>query len=296
MGSEMCIRDSSRGRLCVIEVKRGDVTRDAIGQVLEYASWLAGLSEEDIESIAKDYFIRRGMEFRSLKSYISDFMGEVAEEDIEITPDPRIILVGQRVPDEVKLICEYLRKYGIDIYCVEIGYYESEGGVIISTQTVVGASEAEKLKKELKRSIKSRYYSFFKSILDKLDEGLSDTKYKNYKSRIYRNYMLIWYVAFAKHFEVWIKERGRKIEVALHLEGTPKENQRYFDHLKKYEEEFKNKISEELEFYDWPTKYNWKSIRVIIPVENELSAYVDKVSELLAKMIESIQPKLEELA
>jgi|GEM_PF-3877617 len=284
----LCI--DSDGRPCIIEVKRGTVSRDVIGQVLEYAAWLNSIDETKLESIAKNYFSSKGKVIPPLRSLIADFFEKDIDE-VDIVMKPRIIIVGQDFQDDVKLISEYLRRRGIDINCVEFAYYRSGGRTLLLTQLVVGMSETERRRK----IVESKYFSFLSSTLRRADELLSD-EFKNYKSKISKNIFQVWYENKSRHFEVWVKRRAKEIEIALHLESSPESNQKYFNHLKKYESELRSKIHEKLEFYDWPTKYNWKSIRVLIPVKGELENYIDEAAKILKKMIENIQPIINQIS
>ncbi|WP_420627462.1 endonuclease NucS domain-containing protein [Candidatus Leptofilum sp.] len=47
------------GNTVVVELKRGRPPRDVLAQALEYASWLAGLSSDEIERLANSYLQSR---------------------------------------------------------------------------------------------------------------------------------------------------------------------------------------------------------------------------------------------
>jgi hypothetical protein len=104
---------SEDGQLIVFELKRGTLTRDAVAQIIDYGSFLAGLSPSELS-----LFVSKGSGKFGVEK-IDDFEGwyedQFAGKSIETIGNPRMVLVGLGVDDRAKRMVEFLATRNIDI-------------------------------------------------------------------------------------------------------------------------------------------------------------------------------------
>lgn len=120
------------GRLIVLELKRGTLTRDAVAQVLDYASDLAERSEEDLARFVEEHSGHRGI----------DKIGDFADWYASAHPDavealdqpPRMILVGLGVDERARRIVNFLAESGVDIRLLTFQAFELDGRLIVARQ------------------------------------------------------------------------------------------------------------------------------------------------------------------
>jgi len=132
------------GFLTIIELKKGRTPREVVAQILEYASWAERLDDEDIASIARDYWQK--IEGNSEKNLAQAFM-DAFESDAPATFNQRqrLFIAAEEITDDVAGVCRYLRtSYGMDISCVSFTLYETESGeILIDSEKVVGMEDIE---------------------------------------------------------------------------------------------------------------------------------------------------------
>lgn len=101
-----------RGRLVVIEVKRANATRDAVGQVLDYVSALEEMALAELAGL----FDRTSS--YSEVSFVLDFKKEYADRfegaDLSMLKPARIILASTDAPSATERILSYLRDHDVD--------------------------------------------------------------------------------------------------------------------------------------------------------------------------------------
>jgi len=126
------------GNTVVIELKRGKTNRETIAQILEYASFVENLDYSQLNDIYQDY----SGEESSLEDYHQQYFQSESDENISFNKSTRLIIVAQKVSKEIRQTALFLRKKGIDIYCMEFKYFETKSGEkIISSDFVVGEEE-----------------------------------------------------------------------------------------------------------------------------------------------------------
>jgi len=126
------------GNTVVIELKRGKTPRETIAQLLEYASFVENLDYSQLNEIYQDY----SGEESSLEYYHQQYFQNESDEKVSFNKSVRLIIVAQEISKEIKQTALFLRKKGIDIYCMEFKYFETQAGEkIISSDFVVGEEE-----------------------------------------------------------------------------------------------------------------------------------------------------------
>jgi len=119
------------GNTVVIELKRDKTPRETLAQLLEYASFIDNLDYEQLNDIFQNY------------------SGE--EVGLEEYKSSKLVIVAQDISKEIKQTSLYLRKKGLDVYCVEFKYFVNNSNIrMISSDFVVGDEEfiRQKVKSE----------------------------------------------------------------------------------------------------------------------------------------------------
>jgi hypothetical protein len=126
------------GNTVVIELKRGKTPRETIAQLLEYASFVENLDYTQLDEIYRNY----SGEDISLAEYHRQYFENGEDEHVSFNKSTKLVIVAQEVTREIRQTALFLRRKGIDIYCMEFKYFETSGGEqIISSDFVVGEEE-----------------------------------------------------------------------------------------------------------------------------------------------------------
>ena len=134
------------GNTVVIELKREKTPRETVAQILEYASFVENLNYEQLNNIYQEY---SGEEV-SLEEYHQQFFQNGEDINVAFNKSSKLMIVAQNISTEIKQTALYLRKMGIDIYCLEFKYFLNQSNErMISSDYVVGEEEfikSEKIK------------------------------------------------------------------------------------------------------------------------------------------------------
>ena len=124
------------GNLAVVELKRDRTPRDTLAQALEYASFAATLSGDQLEEIYKLY---TGDENASLAENHRGFFRLNESEILSLNKNQRIIIVGTEIAQPVRQSATYLRQKGMLVTCLEFAYFQTVSNEqLLSISTVVG--------------------------------------------------------------------------------------------------------------------------------------------------------------
>lgn len=137
------------GQLVVFELKRGKLTRDAIAQAIDYASYLAGLEPEELCRCINENSRQDGThppeDFRGW--YEREFRHRVAD----IGP-PRIVLVGLEVDECAKRMVGFLANCELDISLITFHGFKYDGETLLARQVEVESRTPVGLTKEQKKA------------------------------------------------------------------------------------------------------------------------------------------------
>jgi len=122
------------GRLVVFELKRGNLTRDAVAQAIDYASYLAELEPEDLSRHVSENSGKGGTDKIDDfgQWYQSHFQHPVAEIGI-----PRVMLVGLGVDERAKRMVSFLAKCDLDISLITFSGFKLGGETLLARQVEV---------------------------------------------------------------------------------------------------------------------------------------------------------------
>ena len=132
------------GDTVVVELKRDRTPRETLAQSLEYASFVEELDVDQLESILSKYLNDESIK---LAEYHRQYFELATDEAVSFNKNQRIVIVGQRVTDEIRQTSNFLRNKGIMITCIEFSYFESNGGLKLLSHEIVVGSEPRKVAK-----------------------------------------------------------------------------------------------------------------------------------------------------
>ncbi len=127
------------GDLVVVELKRDRTPRDVTAQLLDYGSWVAGLSAEDVVDLAGDFLPKEV----SLESAFRDRFDEPLPE--VLNESHQLLVIGSTVDPASERIIRYLSDaYGVSINAVTFQYFrEPDGGQLVGRVHLLEPSEVE---------------------------------------------------------------------------------------------------------------------------------------------------------
>ena len=123
------------GNTVVIELKRGKTPRETLAQLIEYASFIDNLDYEQLNEIYQNY----SGEDASLEDYHQEYYKSETDDKVSWNKNSKLVIVASEITPEIKQTAMYLRKKGLDIYCVEFKYFVNNAdNKMISSDFVVG--------------------------------------------------------------------------------------------------------------------------------------------------------------
>jgi hypothetical protein len=167
----------SDGNLVVFELKRGTLTREAVAQIIDYASYLSELAHDELSKHISDRSGKLGID------KIDDFRSWYQEQfsrDLPMIHKIKMFLVGLGVDDRARRMLSYLSKSDIDISLTTFYGFERDGNIFLARHVEIESktldvtthpkkSNLEKLQKRVKDlQVDDFYYemsSFFRNQL-----------------------------------------------------------------------------------------------------------------------------------
>jgi len=114
------------GNVVVVELKRGMTPRDVTAQVIDYATWVRDLSNEEVHAIADRYLGPNESLDRAFEKRFGIELPEVLNDR------HRMIVVGTGLDASTERIIGYLSEdFGVGINAVTFGYFRTRGGAEI---------------------------------------------------------------------------------------------------------------------------------------------------------------------
>ena len=111
------------GDVVIVELKRDKTPREVTAQVLDYASWVQGLSNERITEIANNYLGERGPLEKAFEEKFDEELPEIINEN------HKMLIVASEIDDSTERIIEYLSNtYGVGINAVTFHYFQDDEG------------------------------------------------------------------------------------------------------------------------------------------------------------------------
>lgn len=124
------------GRLSVFELKRGTLSREAVAQVIDYAS---DLEDMDTESLYRHITEQSGnLGIQNIGDF-EEWYRENYADDASLTP-LRMVLVGLGVDGPTERMVNYLVRSGVDITLLTFHCFEQDGKTLFARQVEVASS------------------------------------------------------------------------------------------------------------------------------------------------------------
>lgn len=168
------------GTLVVVEVKRQQLTRNAVAQALDYAAHLRRLDAQELIKRIEDNSGANGVQ--SLSDFRDWYAAQfpVDDEQIEDLPNARIVLVGVGTDTAASEIVEMLASQGINISIVSFDAFQDQDSedyrfvrAALDDVDARRAADAARKKDPLSRAtecnVRERYETLL-GILGKVDE------------------------------------------------------------------------------------------------------------------------------
>ncbi len=124
------------GNLVVFELKRGQLTREAVAQVIDYGSYLAELDPDELAEHIEKQSGKLGID------EITDFREKYQElfsRDLDTMGKPRLVLVGLGVEERAQRMVSFLADSDIDISLITFHAFEENGRMFLARQVEVEA-------------------------------------------------------------------------------------------------------------------------------------------------------------
>lgn len=174
------------GNLVIIELKRDEVPREALGQAIDYASDIATWSLQEIDGACRNF----------TRMYLEDYIrnnfpnSNLKWEDISINQFQRILFVGTSIDESLQRMIEWLsEKFGVSINFITFAYGKNNNSdeYIATTSIISDELEKERRQKQQRKipiyDVNERLRNFPKKIdilFHKLDEKLKSISDKIY--------------------------------------------------------------------------------------------------------------------
>lgn len=128
------------GRITILELKRGVLTRDAVAQLLDYASDLASYDTERFARLVEESAGRLGIP--PIEDFPDWYSQEYPNASDALSETPRLLLVGLGVDDRARRIVRFLAESGVEVQLLTFYGFEQGGQLLLARQVEV--SEAER--------------------------------------------------------------------------------------------------------------------------------------------------------
>ena len=134
------------GRLVVFELKRGELTREAVTQIIDYASHLEAMSDEELADHITQRSGRGGIdEIENFEDWYADWRAQHIEEPDEALQlsSVKMMLVGLGADVRATRMVDFLATQGVDISLLTFHGYEHEGKIFLARQVRVESDLTE---------------------------------------------------------------------------------------------------------------------------------------------------------
>ncbi len=127
---------NSIGNLVVIELKKNRTPREVVAQILDYASWVEGLTYDQIIALYAEN--HKGQAFD--QAFSEKFENELPEK---LNEEHRLIVVASELDNSTERIINYLSAYGVPINAVFFRYFKDGNNEYITRSWLIDPDQAE---------------------------------------------------------------------------------------------------------------------------------------------------------
>ena len=123
------------GRLVLFELKRGNVTRDAVAQILDYASDLESKNLDSLGSYISEQSGKHGIE--KIEDFAEWYGQAFDEQDLESLRPLRMFLIGLGVDARTERMVTFMANKGMDISLLTFHAFAHDGKTFLARQVHV---------------------------------------------------------------------------------------------------------------------------------------------------------------
>ena len=123
------------GRLVVYELKRGRLNRDAVAQIIDYASSLDAMNEEALYRHISEH--SGNLDIQRIDNFGDWYGNNWPEEGYDSLMPPRAVLVGLGVDDTTERMVNYMAGSGMDISLLTFEGFSASGKTLLARQVEV---------------------------------------------------------------------------------------------------------------------------------------------------------------
>lgn len=212
------------GTLVVAELKLDASGSLADQQAIRYAAFCSTMTMQDVVQL---HARTAGMSIEDSTQTICDFLQ--VNDLPELSNEPRVLLAAGTFNDqELTSTVMWLRKFGVDISCVEITPYRYPGddtNVLLIPKVLIPLAEARdyqisverKERSEIQRAARSGFELFFEQVLSAFNELGSPLKAPAHPAK--QDYQQLAIGHGQVHYEWLVRKRARYVDVAIHFEA-----------------------------------------------------------------------------
>lgn len=257
-----------QGQITIVELKREADGTLADLQALRYAAFCSTMTEGQlIELYAEHHEVTSAEATQALRDFV--------EPDVGGLPSgrPRIIIAAGSLDDvELTSTVLWLRQFGVDITCVEVGTYEltNRSEILVVPRVLIPLKEAREFMVGVEqqaaaaahtRQARHEYAGFFDALADEFDPP--GTRFKVAPGR-HHKYLQIRIGKSRVHYEWNTHVRESALDVCLHFEHDDvQENLRLLSLISPHVAKGSEVLGAEVSAHPWGKK--WAEVRVRIP-------------------------------
>lgn len=210
--------------LVVAELKLDVAGTLADQQAIRYAAFCSTMTMSDV---VEQHARITGKSIENAVQGICEFLGTL--ELPELNGEPRVMLVAGTFSDqELTTTVMWLRRFGVDIACVELTPYRypgDESNILLVPKTLIPLPEAHeyqisverKGRTEIARQVRNGYSSFFKLVIE--EYGALQPSVKGPTNPATQDYMSLHIGISQIHYEWKVRRRERFVDVCLDFEN-----------------------------------------------------------------------------
>ena len=120
----------SDGKLVLFELKRGTLSRDAVAQIVDYASYLEGMSTESLVKHIADNSGAHGID--KIEDFEEWYSENSDADNLDNLMPLRLFLVGLGVDDRTERMVNFLADKGVDISLLTFHGFEQDGKTLMA--------------------------------------------------------------------------------------------------------------------------------------------------------------------
>lgn len=235
------------GGIVIIENKLDDTGKNVVWQALKYTSYCSTLTTNQIIKIYQEFIDKNNIEETAEES-IREFLGLDEEELLLNKNDQRIIFVANNFRKEVTSTVLWLIDHDIQIQCFRATPYSMGDEIFLQVEQIIPLPETKEFmidvkEKEKEEKTKSKVVVETEKKLQEFWDLLKDDLKANgldyLENTISRPKFSIKFLRGSGRFGFCMGRQGLRVELFFSNDM----NKKYFDCMKKYEEEIQQPLN-----------------------------------------------------